>query len=264
MAARLTGARLVHTEHSNLFAHQARLITAERALARLTDAVVADSEKVRRGLIAQGLPAHRIRTIVNGIDTERLGRDGLSGRKRTELALYGTSIIGTVGRLVPVKDQATLLAAFAAVREAFPGVTLVLVGDGPERSALECQAHALGIRPHVRFLGERTDVAELVHLFDVFVLSSVSEGMPLTVLEAMAAGRPVVATNVGGLPEVVEHGATGLLVPAGDPRAMAEAIAKLLREPGVRARMGEAGRQRARSLFDVQHMVQAYETAYRH
>ena len=264
VAAKFAGARLVHTEHSNLFAHQWRLKIAERMLAPFTDMLISESDKVARALAAQGVPQNRIRTVVNGVDTARFSGMHSLEAKRVELGLARPRVIvGTVGRLVPVKDHHTLLHAFARIRSTVPDALLVLVGDGPERAALEQQTDALGLRQHVRFLGERTDVQDLIRLFDVFVLSSVSEGLPLTILEAMASGRAIVATNVGGIPEALAE-QTGVLVPPKNPDALADAVIALLTDEPRRLAMGARAAQRARQQFDIHDMVQAYARTYHH
>lgn len=266
LAAKLVGARLVHTEHSNLFPHQRRLRRAERWLARWTDALIADSEKVKRQLVeGQGVPAAKVRVVVNGVDTHRFNGGPSAPEARQTLHVNGTGVvIGTVGRLVPVKDHRTLLEAFRRVVEARPASYLVLVGDGPMRGELVGLAGLLGIGERVRFLGERLDIPALLQAFDVFALSSLSEGMPLTVLEAMAAGKPVVATNVGGIPEAVIEHQTGLLVPPRDPERMAQALLRLLDDEALRGAFGHRGQARARERFDLRQMVETYESAYHH
>jgi glycosyltransferase involved in cell wall biosynthesis len=241
-------------------------MAAERRMARLTRLVIADSEKVRRQLVeGQGLPAAKVATILNGIDTARFGAAGDPAQARRALGLNGRGpVIGTVGRLEPVKDHATLLQAFRRVREAHPGAALVVAGDGPLREPLEAQARALGLAGSVTFLGRRSDVADWLGGLDVFVLSSVSEGLPLTVLEAMAAGVPVVSTDVGGIQEIIRAPGEGRLVAPRSPDSMAEAVLALLADEAARRAIGRAGRERVRAAFDLQRMVDAYETAYHH
>ena len=266
LAARLAGTVLCHTEHSNLFPRQRALMTAERVLARFTRVVFAVSDKVRRQLVEQqGLPTGKVVAVVNGIETNATAA-GLDVRAaRAALGLNGAQqVIGTVGRLVPVKDHGTLLAAFQRVLTRFPAARLVIVGDGPERGRLARRAAELGIAERVMWLGQRRDVRELLQVFDVFVLSSVSEGMPLTVLEAMAAGKPVVATNVGGVREAVVNGTTGLLVPPSSPERLADAVEVLLADRAMRHAFGDRARRRAEERFDLSGMVRQYEAAYYH
>lgn len=255
---------LVHTEHSNLFAGQRALMYAERALAYGTHTVIADSSKVHRHLVErQGLPARKVRTIMNGIDTQLFSPDAPAAAAREALGVPAQAlVVGTVGRLVPVKDQDSLLHAFAQVAPTTPQARLVVVGEGPLRAQLEAQASGLGIRERVHFAGGRRDVHQLLPAFDVFVLSSISEGLPLTVLEAMACGLPVISTDVGALKEAVENGQTGLLVPSRQPAALAQAIGTLLGHPERRRSMGEAALTRVRGCFDLRLMTQSYEGVY--
>jgi glycosyltransferase involved in cell wall biosynthesis len=152
-------------------------------------------------------------------------------------------VFGYIGRLVPIKGLPTLLEAFALALGRAPSARLVLVGDGPDRPALQEQVTALGLGPAVRFAGWRTDLPALYRTFDAVVLSSRNEGTPLAVIEAMAAGRPVVATSVGGVPDVVADGKTGMLVPPDDPRTLADALVALVDGPALRRSLGAAGRQ---------------------
>jgi glycosyltransferase involved in cell wall biosynthesis len=164
-----------------------------------------------------------------------------------------------VARLAPEKDIGTLIRAFQILVPKFSDVELVVVGDGVERKKLE----ALALGANVRFLGSRDDIPELMRSFDVFVLASLTEGISLTLLEAMAASKPIVATNVGGNPEVVVDGVTGFLVPSQDPQAMADKILLLLNDPQLAQRMGIAGRRRVEQNFSLERMTDEYEKVYR-
>jgi sugar transferase (PEP-CTERM/EpsH1 system associated) len=264
MAARLAFASVCHTEHSNLFADQKALKKVERFLGKISKAVICDGEDVRRQLVdEQHLHPRNVVTIYNGVDTGLYARgaDRAAGRKQLGLA-DDTPVVATVARLEPVKDQASLLRAFEKVGAALPEARLVLVGDGSLRGALEDQARRPGLQGRVTFLGRRADIADLLPLFDVFALTSTSEGLPLTVLEAMAAGLPCVSTAVGAIPEAVTEGQTGLLVPPGDSDALAAALTRLLRDPGLRRKMGQEGQKRARAHFDLKAMTKRYEDLY--
>jgi glycosyltransferase involved in cell wall biosynthesis len=171
------------------------------------------------------------------------------------------TVLTHVGRFAPPKNHALLIEAFAQVRADAP-LYLLLVGGGELENAVREQVAGLGLQGRVRFLGVRADVADILRASDVFVLSSRWEGNPMSVMEAMAAGLPVVSTAVGGVPELVQHGATGLLVPAGDACSLAEAIAQLGCDPARRAAIGNAARQTARERFDVRVMSLAYATLY--
>ena len=161
-----------------------------------------------------------------------------------------------------MKGHATLIRAFARIAPGQPEAMLAIAGDGPCRPALETLTASLGLDGRIRMLGERQDVSRLLKGFDVFVLSSVAEGMSNTILEAMATGLPVVATRVGGNPELVEDGGNGRLVPAGDPAAMSSALNDYLTDPLTRALHGKASRQRAVTQFDLSAMVDAYRYLY--
>jgi glycosyltransferase involved in cell wall biosynthesis len=165
-----------------------------------------------------------------------------------------------VGRLTAVKNYPLLLRASAEVFRAFPGAVLTVVGEGEAQASLASLARDLRIADRVRFTGFRKDVSDLLHASDLFVHASLMEGCPNVVLEAMAMGKPVVATEVGGVPELVRHGETGLLVPTGNEAALARALEGMLEAPGMRRRMGEAGRSRARQVFDRQTQVVRLES----
>lgn len=268
LAARLAGAKVCHTEHSNLFSGQRALKRAERFLGRLSKAVICDGEDVRRQLVEeQKLSPRNVVTIHNGVDTALYGQaverlsERADGRRKLGLS-EDTPVLATVARLEPVKDQSTLLRAFEKVGASLPDARLVLVGDGSERRALEEQARRPALAGRVIFLGRRADVADLLPLFDAFALTSTSEGLPLTILEAMAAGLPVISTNVGAIPEAVVEGQTGHLVPVGDTERLAAALLKVLRDPGLRRKMGQEAQKRARAMFDLKVMTRRYEDLY--
>jgi glycosyltransferase involved in cell wall biosynthesis len=161
-----------------------------------------------------------------------------------------------------VKGQTFLLRAWPAVLEGEPRALLLLAGDGPDEGALTAQAAALGLGRSVRFLGFRQDVPSLLACAEVLVLPSLNEGFGMVLVEAMAMGKPVVASAVGGVPEVVLDGQAGLLIPPADPRALAAAILRLLADPRAARRMGEAGRERARESFSRKAFLQAHRDLY--
>jgi L-malate glycosyltransferase len=264
IAARLAGAAVCHTEHSSLFPEQRALKRAEWALGKITKAVICDGEDVRRQLVhEQHLSPRNVVTVYNGVDTGAYAHpvDRAAGRRALGLPEQAP-VVGTVARLEPVKDQATLLSAFAQVARELPDARLVLVGDGSQRAALEAQARQPPLAGKVHFLGRRADVPSLLPLFDVFALSSTSEGLPLTILEAMAAGLPCVSTAVGAVPEAVLEGETGRLVPPGDAHRLAAALRDLLTDPTLARRLGTTAQHRARALFDLKVMTRRYEDLY--
>jgi glycosyltransferase involved in cell wall biosynthesis len=263
-AAVLAGRPLFHTEHSNVPDARRLLAAAERAMAFVTRSVIAVSEDVRRKLVQrQGLPAEKVLSVLNGVDTELYGRPFDRRARREALGLPPDAfVVGTVGRLAPVKDQVTLINAFALLAAAAPEARLVLVGDGPQRRALESRAMELGLTDRVLLLGRRDDVHDIVPAFDVFALSSISEGLPLAVLEAMAAGLGLVVTAVGGVGEAVERDVCGLHVSAREPEALGRALVRLHGDRALLERLGGAARARARARFDLSVMVRTYEDLY--
>jgi len=226
-----------------------------RRLNRLTamwaDCVICVAQKVADFVHEQvGIPRDKLLVIANGVDTQTFIPSATP-----KAADWQPRIIGNVGRLEPVKGTRFLVDAFAQFASQFPDARVWLVGDGTERQNLATQAQTQGVARQIDFLGMRPDVAALLAQMDIFVLPSHWEGMPNAVLEAMAAGLPVVATGVGGTTEVVVQDETGFLVPAADPDAMAKAIVTLLRDPTLCRRMGEAGRRRVEQHFSIQQTV---------
>jgi sugar transferase (PEP-CTERM/EpsH1 system associated) len=209
------------------------------------------------------IPGHKLQLIDNGVDTERFRQDGAAGAEAWQDD-PDTFVIGTVGRLQDVKDQATLIDAFAHLRTLEPEekLRLVLVGDGPLRAQLEARVRERGVEDCVCFAGARSDVAPVMRSFSLFALSSIAEGTPVTLLEAMASGLPVVATAVGGIPDLVEQGVSGTLVPPKDPQALAAAIAPYVRERALARRHGAAGRERVEQQYSMQAMLAAYVALY--
>ncbi|WP_437484461.1 glycosyltransferase [Sorangium sp. So ce1014] len=264
-AARLPGGggpRVIHTKHGRNYPKQRRKVLVNRLAAALTDRVVAVSDDARAvALEVERVDPAKVVTILNGVDTD-VFRPGDAGAARARLGVPASGYhVGCVARLSPEKDHATLLAAFARLREVRPDAHLSLIGDGPLRPALEQQAARLGLGGAVTFTGTRGDVAELLPAFDVFALASLTEGISLTLIEAAAAGVPIVATRVGGNPEILEEGETGLLVAPGAPETLAAALeAVAVRQD--RAAMGMRGRARVVERFGVDRMVRAYEDLY--
>jgi glycosyltransferase involved in cell wall biosynthesis len=172
-------------------------------------------------------------------------------------------LVGMVGRLSWKKGYPIALEAAALLRERIPGLRFDIVGDGEQRAELEQRARALGLDGTVRFLGQRRDVADLMRTFDCYVLSSVIEGMPNALLEAMALGRPVVTTSAGGSAEIVVDGSSGLVVPPNDARALADAVERVLRDPALARRLAEQGERRVREQFSLDAMLRSFDQLYR-
>jgi glycosyltransferase involved in cell wall biosynthesis len=208
------------------------------------------------------VPIDHITVIRNGLDLDRFQpAPDKAAAKRALGFSPDRLLIGTVGRTVPVKDHPTFLRALARVREAGIVFSGVIAGSGPSFQDTQRLAESLNL-DEVQLLGNRDDVHPLLRALDIFVLSSTSEGLSNTIQEAMATGLPVVATNVGGADELVLDQQTGLLTPAGDDRAMAEALVALARDDAKRAAFGRAGAERARAHFGIARMVRDYEELY--
>jgi glycosyltransferase involved in cell wall biosynthesis len=253
-AARLARAgRLIHTWHGQNLVGSPREGLLFRLLSTLPDQVVAVSADAARLMEREGIPRSRVRTILNGIDLSRFSFSGMRD----------DGPIVSVARLSPEKDIQTLLRAAALLSEQNSGLRLEIAGEGACLPDLKQLAAELGLNEQVRFLGQVDDVPALLARSRLFVLPSLTEGISLTLLEAMARGLPVVATRVGGNSEVVADGETGLLVSPGSPVELASALAKILRAPETARRMGHAGRRRVEQLFDIRRMVREYEDLYR-
>ena len=228
---------------------------------RWADVFVAVSGEDRRKMIeVEGVDPRKIRLIPNGIPA---AGNGGGGDVRTELGIKpGAPVIGVVCELRAQKALDVLFEAAALIRAEHPALKVLVAGDGPERERLEHISRELGLGETVLFLGIRRDVPALLAALDVAVLSSDYEGSPLSVMEYMAAGKPVVSTRVGGVPELVEDGVHGLLVEPRDPTALAEAVARLLRDPDEASQMGARGRERQQREFSLDAMVGRIEDLY--
>ncbi|HEU4364345.1 MAG TPA: glycosyltransferase, partial [Candidatus Krumholzibacteria bacterium] len=261
--------RLARTAGHVYTAHGAKT-AARRATRRfqrlgLVNDVVFVSEDARRVSLAAGAVVdRRVHTIVNGIDVDAYARDAATRRRiRAELGLTDSApVAGIVARLTAAKDHVNLFDAFVRLRDSHPEARCVVVGDGELRADLERAVRERRLTGSVSLIGRRDDVADVLAAFDVFVLSSSTEGLALTLLEAMAAGLPVVATRVGGNPEVVEDGRSGSLVPPRDAAALAVALGRMLDDREKARRMGSAGRERCRERFGVGTMVAHYLELY--
>jgi glycosyltransferase involved in cell wall biosynthesis len=239
-------------------------LRAEDFLTRYADIVVANSEAGREYLIKRGIAPERVKVIYNGLNVTRLNSNGKDvERIRQALGLpTGGQVVGIMARLFPVKRHDIFLQAAALVNQAIPETRFAIVGDGPWRSYLEALSQKLGLESKVAFLGEQREVGPYLAAFDVAALTSETEGCSNSVLEAMAVGKPVVATDVGGNRELIDNGETGFLVPFGDPKALSEAIIRLLRDPVLARMIGERAKERTIHRFSLENMVNQYESLY--
>lgn len=273
LAARASGARVViHTYHGSVLRgyfgrrESALYLMIERAMARLSTRIVAISESGRRELIELGVaPEHKIVVVPLGLDLERFRERIDPAEARRALGLGEGPTVGIVARLVPIKDVATFIRAAALARAQLPDLTAVVIGDGEQRAELERLAASLAAgsgNGWFRFLGWRADLPTVLAALDVVTLSSLNEGSPVSLIEAMAAGRPVLATAVGGVPDVITADATGLLVPPRDPSAFAAAIIRLARDRALRERLGAAAVASVYPRYDATRLVGDIERLY--
>ncbi len=259
LAAKLAGIPvIINTRHGRAKKHRNSYIW------NMNDAVIAISEDAKREMLKWNrIDTKKTKVIYNGIDIDRYSKQQNGSEAKKALNIEpSTFVVGTVARLSPEKDQVTLIDAFSKVVNKIDDAKLIFVGDGILREELVNYASKLGISDKVMFLGFRDDVFKILPVFDVFVLSSLTEGISLTLLEAMAARKPILATSVGGNPEIVEDGVTGFLVPPKDPDKMAEKIINLLQNKELARRMGETGRKRMAEKFSLDRMVSEYKQLY--
>jgi glycosyltransferase involved in cell wall biosynthesis len=225
--------------------------------------IFAVSADLRQHMIAEGLPPDRITVVYNGVEAGREPAPAERIEAKRALGFQQDDVLlGTVGRLDPVKELPTMIRAVAIVRASGVRCRLAIVGSGPAASALAELSQALNLGDAVGLVGYRNDIGSMLAAFDLYLNSSIHEGVSLTLLEAMAAGLPIIATRVGGNPEVVIHGQTGLLIPPRDAQALADAIRALLRSPNHRQAMGHAARARVVEQFSVDRMVRSYHQSY--
>lgn len=264
---------VVHTFHGHVLsgyfdpfrAGAFRLL--ERALAHVATALVAVSPEVRDELVRFGVAPHAKFVVIRlGIELEKRvhAEPGLREESRRQLGVTPDRfLVGWVGRMTAVKRVDDVLLAIARLRELGMDAVLALVGDGPDRGGIERRAHELGIIKHCLFLGYQEEVAPYYAAFDTVVLPSANEGTPVSVIESLAAGCPVVATRVGGVPDVVQEGMDGFLVETGEIEGLAEQLAVLARDPELRRRMGEAGRERILARYSVDRLIDDIDRLYR-
>jgi len=272
LAARLAGVPIVvHTYHGHVLrGYFGPLKTAlfrslERWLARTTTALLAVSEAVKQDLVDYAVaPAAAIRVVPLGLELDGLARPLPRGTLR-ELAGVpaGEPLIGAVGRLVSIKDIPTLLVAAAILRKSWPECHFAIVGDGRERALLQARTAELGLSDRVHFFGWRRDMEAVYGDLDVVVNSSLNEGTPVALIEALAAARPVVATRVGGTPDLLGEQGRGLLVPPGDPEALAGAMLECLRRPEAAAARAQAGQAYVLAHHGASRLIGDIDTLYR-
>jgi glycosyltransferase involved in cell wall biosynthesis len=259
------GARVpvvVTTEHNLDSWKRAHHLALDRALAPATTHLVAVSQQVREFYEARGVGRGRWRVVYNGVDTSAPPRRG-RGAAFLELGLgRDDPVVGLVGRLVPAKAPEFFLRALALAAARVPGLRGLVVGDGPLRADVEAEARRLGLAGRVVFAGVRQDVPELLPGLDALIFSSLREGLSMAMLEAMAAGVPVIATDVGGTPELIAHGVTGLLVPPSRPESLADALVGLFGDAAGGDAIRQAARRCVEERFSLEKMTAAHAALY--
>lgn len=271
-AAKLAGVKIiVHTPHGHIFyGYFGRFKTKffiflETITARITDKIITLTQVGKDEHIKFGIaPGEKFIPVYSGIEIERFinFKPDSDGEKKKLNILPGIFVIGTVSRLDPVKGNRYFIFALPAIVKVFPGLKAVFVGEGSEKEQLISYTRELGIYDNVIFTGERQDVRGLMCAFDIFVLSSLNEGMGRCLLEAQALGLPVVATEIGGVPEVIKNGLTGILVPPADPEALSAAIISLLKDEARRLEMGREAKKWVDNRFSVEAMVNKISELY--
>jgi glycosyltransferase involved in cell wall biosynthesis len=264
LAGRLAGLPVVATVHGrSYYADRGRRRLAYRVVSRAA-AMVAVSEDVKRFVVeSTGVSTTRVRVVHNGVDAgPPVAEAAKAGLRATLRVRHGERVVTVVGSLYPVKGHRHLLDAAPQILVSCPSTVFLIAGRGECEAALKQQAQRLGIEARVRFLGLREDVGALLAISDVFVLPSLSEGLSIAILEAMAAGKPVVTTRVGGNPELVVHGETGVLVPPGEAGPLALAVTGVLTNAVEARRLGANGLEHVRRHFSMAAMMKAYESIY--
>ena len=265
---------IVHTFHGHVLRGYFNPLTTflfrtlERLLARVSTTLIAVSPEVRDDLVnLRVAPASKFAVVRLGVELDErvdVGGDGVRAETRRQLGIAPDAfLVGWVGRMTAVKRTDDVVRTLQRLVERGVDAYLCLVGDGPDRDGLERLAHELGVIKRCLFLGYQDDVSRFYEAVDAVLLPSANEGTPVTVIEALAARRPAVATRVGGLPDVVDHGVDGFLVDVGDVDALADRLAELAGDPARRGLMGDAGRSRMLERYAVERLVDDVDTLYR-
>jgi len=250
------------SHENNVFHHPIQRRIGYRWAAKKMDRIVSVSSDVRRSLIQwRRIPAQKIDLIPYGVDLKKYKQNRPDCLKALNLE-RNWPVIGTVGRLESYKGHPLLIQAIRRIAYDFPDMACIFVGDGPDRERLLSLAEKAGVGDRIRFLGFRKDIPELLGVMDLFVLCSYTEGLPNALLEAMAASLPIIASAVGGIPEVIQGGVTGLLVPPGDVEALSRALALLLRNPERMERMGRQARKFIQEHYSLETQLNGFIRLY--
>ncbi len=267
IAAKITGVPHLCTEHGDVHHHSKssrKNFFKARILARCSDKIIFVSRFTKRAFsMLCKVPEQKSAVIYNGINTDNFNREADIEEKKAALGIGRRDpVVGSVGSLYPVKGQTYIIKAARLVLQTIPGVTFLIIGGGELEDKLKEESRRLDIEDRIRFTGFREDVHELLKTMDVFVLPSLSEGMPLSLIEAMASGLPAVASDVGGIGEVIDDGISGFVIPPADPAAFAAKILYLLQNPSSACEMGRRAREKVNERFNLRTMVENYERIY--
>lgn len=264
LAARLARvSKVIYTEHDGSYPKSSGHNLLNKMLLRWNHHVITVAEYLKQHLVqSQKINAGKISTIHNGICWDT---DGVRSKpsQALDLPLRGAfPILGIVARLDPIKNHLLLFQAVRGLVSKLPKLRLLVVGDGPEHTTLSRHISAHQLQEHIFMVGEQQNVKDWYTLFDIFVLPSKSEGLSVTLIEALAAGVPVIATDVGGNGEIIKHEVNGLLIPSAKPQALQQAIVRLANDPGLQQRLSQSGKERFRTAFSVRNMVAGYEQVF--
>ena len=260
-----TDAKVIFTEHGRFFpdlpSRKRKIVNPFLSL--ITKHITAISAATKKSLhVIENFPRNKIKVIYNGIEGKNY-LEGAAGIEKVSIGIPENSqVLGTVARLDPIKNQLMMIKAMPEILKRFPKTVLLIVGDGPERKNLESACESLQVSKDVIFTGFREDIPDLMQIIDIFLLTSFSEGTAMTLLEAMAAGRPCIATRVGGNPEIVVDEVTGYLVENDNPDTLSQKICALLGNKALLEEMGRNGRQRFLANFTVHQMASQYQELY--
>ena len=266
LAAKRLGIPIVTTVHGCWDPESVKMrfyAYCERISFRYFNRIIVVSEELRQRMVELGVPIDKLRKICNAIDTTRYSNHRSASTFRKEFGIEnGTMLVGTIGRLSPEKGLGDFLRAAQQVLMHRAHVKFVIAGDGPEKKPLQEMAEGLGLEKHVIFCGHRQDVSQVYNALDIFVLSSLAEGLPIALLEAAFHAKPIIATSVGGIPEVVENNKTGILVPSHDPVQLGNRMLELLSDGGKAKTMGIAAKRRIETEFGCKSWIRAIEDVY--
>lgn len=253
----------VNTEHGYSYSISRKKRFVEDFLRNRIDMTIAVSQELRKDLCSRSfIRPEKIVVIHNGIDTYKFHTTCVPEDLINEIKKNGKTIVGVIGRLDPIKGHENLLKAFCICLNHNRNIRLIIVGDGPLRCQLKKIADSLCINDEVVFMGNRVDMPQILSVMDIFVLPSLYEGLSITLLEAMAAGKAIIATSVGGNPEVIEDGVTGILTPPNSPPLLARRILELINDPDKREQLGRSARSKADKCFSKDKFVQNIQALY--